>query len=91
MGEENEDKPPARTGNVNVKDLVPCVALCCCIFSCYTEIPDCLGSVCANTCGCCENTVMTCKTSKETGILCRFCVFNCDVVPFTTCCKVTPV
>ena len=41
--DESYDDVPPKTGNVLAFDLIPCVGLCCCFFSCYTEFPACLG------------------------------------------------
>ena len=84
----DEEEKEAKTGDINVNDLVPCVALCCCIFSCYTELPDCLGSVCENTILCCLCKIMTCKTSKEEGAFCKCFNADCDCIHFKTCCTV---
>lgn len=43
--ESNDDDEPPKTGNVLAFDLIPCIGLCCCFFSCYTEFPTCLGKM----------------------------------------------
>ena len=83
------EAPPPKTGHVDVNDLVPFVGLCCCIYSLYTEIPDCFGSVCENTVLCCLCKIMACKTSKEAGAFCKCLAFDLDCVPFSTCCQVS--
>eukprot|EP01040_Poterioochromonas_malhamensis_P011283 gene11283-12292_t len=84
MSEENE-KP--KTGDVDIMDLVPCLGVGCCIFSMYTELPDCLGSVCNNVICCIACKIMTCKASKEPDVFCKCISTDCDIVPFSTCCK----
>jgi hypothetical protein len=78
-----------RTGDVDILDLVPCVALGCCIASLYTEIPDCCGSVLSNVICCIGCKILTCKPSKEADSFCKCLSTDCDIVPFATCCKVS--
>lgn len=80
-------KKSSKTGDVNVMDLVPCCALCCCIASCFTELPDCLGSVCSYGMCCCSCSILTCKPSKEDRAFCRLCASDVDIVPFDACCQ----
>lgn len=88
MSEDGSVKKP-KTGDVEAFDLVPCVAMCCCIYSLYTEIPDCCGSVCENTFMCCNCKTITCKPSKESGVFCKFFSCDWDFVAATTCCTVS--
>mmetsp|Transcript_15266 Transcript_15266/g.25462 ORF Transcript_15266/g.25462 Transcript_15266/m.25462 type:complete len:179 (+) Transcript_15266:123-659(+) len=81
---EELDEPP-KTGDVDVKNLVPCLGLCCCIFSCFTELPDCLGTVCESTVCCLQFTAMLCKTGKEEDVCCKCCAIDCDVVGCNVC------
>lgn len=85
---ESLDEPP-RTGNVDVMDLIPCLGLCCCFFSFYTEMPDCLGTVCESSFLCFNNRSMLCKTGKEEEVYCKCVSFECDIVSCNTCCKVS--
>eukprot|EP01039_Chlorochromonas_danica_P008681 gene8681-9564_t len=85
MSEDGSAKKP-KTGDVEAFDLVPCLAMCCCIYSLYTEIPDCCGSVCENTFMCCNCKTITCKPSKESGVFCKFFSCDWDFVAATTCC-----
>lgn len=85
--DENNEKE-VKTGDVEVMDLIPLLAMCCCILSCFLEFPDCFGAVCRNTFGCCSYNVMTCKASKEDDSCCRLISCDCDIVPCRICCKV---
>lgn len=83
-----EEDKPAKTGDVSILDLVPCFAACCCIFSMYTVFPDCCGSVFENVICCLGCKFMTCKPSKEEGVMCKVLGADCDCVPFRVCCQV---
>lgn len=83
---ESLDEPP-KTGNVDVLDLIPCIGLCCCFFSCYTEMPDCLGTVCETTICCLNSRSLLCKAGKEEDIYCRCLSCECDVIPCNGCLK----
>lgn len=83
-----EEDRPVKTGDVSVWDLVPCCAACCCIFSMYTVLPDCCGSVFENVICCLSCKLMTCKPSKEQGVMCKLLGADCDCVPFKVCCQV---
>lgn len=83
-----DEEPPPKTGRVFVKDLVPCCGLWCCFFSCYTNMPDCLGTVCETQLCCSDYEALCCKTSKEEGTICKCISFNCDLIPLKTCCMV---
>lgn len=75
-------------GAVNVKDLVPWCGVCCFIASCYTECPDCFGSVCENTIMCCKQRIIVCKCGKDLNEqLCKCVGLDCDVVKCKVCCK----
>jgi hypothetical protein len=87
MERENSNNQ-MKTGEVRVKDLVPFCGLCCFLISCYSEWPDCLGSVCENTICCCNAKMILCKTSKEKEAICKCCVIDTDIVHFQYCCKV---
>ena len=78
-----------KTGDVSVYDLVPCLALCCCVCSMYAEIPDCFGSVCENIICCVGCKILSCKTSKEENVFCKCLSTDCDIIPFATCCQVS--
>ena len=84
---ESLDEEP-RTGNVDYLDLIPCMGLCCCFLSFYTELPDCLGTVCETTLLCINVRSLLCKTSKEENTYCKCCSQECDVVPCSVCIKV---
>lgn len=83
---ESLDEPP-KTGNVDVLDLIPCLGLCCCFLSCYTELPDCLGTVCETTLCCFNTRGLLCKTGKEEEIVCRCLSCECDVISCQGCMK----
>jgi len=83
---ESLDEPP-RTGNVDFLDLIPCLGLCCCFLSCYTEMPDCLGTVCESTLCCVNLRSLLCKTGKEENIYCKCISCEIDVIPCTVCVK----
>lgn len=86
-GDEEAEKI-VRTGDVDVMDLVPWFGLCCCIFSMYTTLPDCCGTVCENVICCIGCKCMTCKPSKEEGAMCKLLGADIDCVPFKVCCQV---
>jgi hypothetical protein len=88
MSDDGEEAKQAKTGDVDILDLVPCFGVCCCIISFYTEVPDCLGSVCNNTICCLGCKILTCKPSKESDAFCKCLSSDCDIIPFATCCKV---
>lgn len=81
--------PTQSTGDVPVDDLIPCCGGCCFITSCYTEFPDCCGAVSEQTCLCINPKLIMCKKSKEPDACCKCCLLDCDVIPVTTCCKVS--
>ena len=83
---ESLDEPP-RTGNVDFLDLIPCLGLCCCFLSCYTEMPDCLGTVCESTLCCVNVRSLLCKTGKEEEIYCKCISCEIDVIPCSVCVK----
>lgn len=87
---ESLDEPP-RTGNVDVLDLAPCLGLCCCFLSFYTEIPDCFGTVCESSFLCFSNRSLLCKAGKEENTYCKCISLECDVLGCNTCCKVQRV
>jgi hypothetical protein len=70
-------------------DLVPCLGLCCCFLSFYTEIPDCFGTVCESSVCCVNNRTLLCKTGKEEDVYCRCLALECDVLGCKTCIKVS--
>lgn len=89
MSDNGDEEPKPKTGDVDAFDLVPCMAMCCCIYSLYTEIPDCFGSVCENTFLCCNCKIITCKASKEKSTFCKFCSCDWDFVAANMCCMVS--
>jgi hypothetical protein len=84
---ESLDELP-KTGNVDAMDLVPCLGLWCCFLSCYTEFPDCLGTVGESICLCFSIKSLACKTAKEEGTCCKCYSCECDIIPCNVCCKV---
>ncbi|KAJ1425060.1 hypothetical protein B484DRAFT_451264 [Ochromonadaceae sp. CCMP2298] len=80
------DEAP-RTGDVSVKDLVPCLGMCCFILSCYTELPDCLGTVCESSVCCIKNRSQLCKVGQEEDVKCKCCAIDCDVTSLHCCCS----
>jgi len=85
--EVNEPKENSRTGDVPIFDLVPCCGFCCCIFSCFTEFPECFGSVCENVICCIGCKILTCKGTKEGGSICKICSSDCVCMSFKVCCS----
>ena len=77
-----------KTGEVKVKDLVPCFGICCFLVSLYIEIPDCIGAVCENSLCCLNAKTIICKRSKEPDAICKCCSADIDIVRFSSCCTV---
>ncbi len=77
-------------GDVSIKDLVPFCGVCCFIMSCFTEIPDCFGSVCESAFMCCKSNIILCKVGKDfSKELCKCFATECSIIKCSVCCKVS--
>ncbi len=76
------------TGDVDVNNLVPFLGLCCVFLSFYTDWPECIGAVTESTCCCLSIKHVMCKPAVEDTSYCKFCLFDCDCDPMTSCCSV---
>eukprot|EP01041_Mallomonas_annulata_P014407 gene14407-30675_t len=75
------------TGDVDVMDLNPCCSLLCCIASCYTVYPDCLGCSGSQVCCCIANQMVTLKKSKNPDACCLLIENKTEIIPVRVCLK----
>ena len=76
------------TGDVDVFDLTPVFGLACCISSCFTVWPDCLGCSGNQTCCCVSNDMIGFKKSKDPDAYCLCIETNIQIIPVSVCLKV---
>ena len=76
------------TGDVDVMDLTPACGVACCIASCFTVWPDCLGCSGNQTYCCMSCDMIGFKKSKDPDAYCLCVEGTLNCIPVRVCLKV---